>query len=220
MTDPRFPARAAEAAHLFDGSRLTLARHLAGLRKSDLASLIDKSPTAVAAWEAGTKRPTSATVAQLALGLAVDPSFFTVRPDDVAANSDTPHFRSLRSTTQVARDQAYAYGQLAVDVSIALERHAEFPAPCVPLYPVQANDTSGDAPERAARHVREQWSLGHEPIRHMVRVLENHGVLAVFSHPQTATVDAYSFNSRLRPVVVMNPIKGIITGSAMMWLTN
>jgi Zn-dependent peptidase ImmA (M78 family) len=40
-----------------------------------------------------------------------------------------------------------------------------------------------------------------------VRLLEQHGVLVVFSPPQTATVDAYSFDSRVRPVVVLNPIK-------------
>ena len=88
--------RAAEAAVLFDGARLTLARHLAGLRKTELAARIHKSSTAVAAWETGAKRPTPATVAQLALGLAVEPGFFAVRPEDVAALSTTPHFRSLR----------------------------------------------------------------------------------------------------------------------------
>src|SRR5690349_16086141 len=108
--------QAAEAAALFDGGRLTLARLLAGLRKSDLAALVDKSPTAVAAWESGAKRPTAATVGQLALSLSVEPNFFSVRPEDVAAASSTPHFRSLRSTSQLARDQAFAYGQLAVDI--------------------------------------------------------------------------------------------------------
>jgi Zn-dependent peptidase ImmA (M78 family) len=38
-------------------------------------------------------------------------------------------------------------------------------------------------------------------------MLENHGVLVVFSPPQTASVDAYSFDSRLRPVVLLNPVK-------------
>ena len=35
--------RAAEAAPLFNGARLTLARHLAGMRKNELAQRIDKS---------------------------------------------------------------------------------------------------------------------------------------------------------------------------------
>jgi Zn-dependent peptidase ImmA (M78 family)/transcriptional regulator with XRE-family HTH domain len=196
-----------EVAPFFDGARLTLARHLAGLRKSDLAALVDKSATAVAAWESGAKRPTAATVAQLALSLSVDPGFFAMRPEDVAALSMTPHFRSLRSTSQLARDQAFAYGQLAVDIANSLERHVEFPDPDVPSLPVFADDRNGDGPERAAQLVRKEWGIEPGPASHLVRLLENHGVLVVFSPPQTASVDAYSFDSKLRPVVILNPIK-------------
>ncbi|MDH2426459.1 XRE family transcriptional regulator [Sphaerisporangium sp. TRM90804] len=196
-----------EAAAFFDGARLTLARHLAGLRKSDLASLVGKSPTAVAAWESGAKRPTAATVAQLALSLSVDPGFFAIRPDDIAALSSTPHFRSLRSTSQLARDQAFAYGQLAVDIAASLERHVEFPEPDVPSCPVSTEDRNGDGPERAAQLVRKQWGIEAGPAGHLVRLLENHGILVVFSPPQAASVDAYSFDSRLRPAVILNSIK-------------
>src|SRR6266700_4566903 len=151
MSDLRRPSdRAAEVAALFDGSRLTLARHLAGLRKSDLAGLVHKSATAVAAWESGAKRPTAATVAQLALSLSVDPGFFAVRPDDIAALSTTPHFRSLRSTSQLARDQAFAYGQLAVDIAASLERHVEFPDVDVPNLAVAVDDPNDDGPIQAA----------------------------------------------------------------------
>src|SRR6185437_4316457 len=165
---PRQPAtqQAAEAAALFDGGRLTLARHLAGLRKSDLATLVDKSPTAVAAWESGATRPTAATVAQLALSLSVEPGFFAVRPDDIAALSTTPHFRSLRSTSQLARDQAFAYGQLAVDIAASLEKHVEFPEPDVPSLPVAVDDRDGDGPERAAQLIRQQWGIEPGPAGH------------------------------------------------------
>ena len=199
--------RAADVAALFDGARLTLARHLAGLRKSDLAAKVEKSPTAVAAWESGAKRPTAATVAQLALSLSVEPGFFAIRPDDVAALSATPHFRSLRSTSQLARDQAFAYGQLAVDITTSLEKHVEFPEPDVPSLPVAVDDRDGDGPERAAQLVRQHWGIEPGPAGHLVRLLENQGVLVIFSPEQTASVDAYSFDSRLRPVVILNPIK-------------
>jgi len=199
--------RTAEVAVLFDGARLTMARHLAGLRKSDLAARVDKSATAVAAWESGAKRPTAATVAELALALSVDPGFFAVRPDDVAGVSTTPHFRSLRSTSQLARDQAFAYGQLAVDIAASLERHVEFPDPEVPTLSVAVDDRRTDHPEEAAQMVREQWGLGAGPIGHLIRLVENHGILVVFSPPQSASVDAYSFANQLRPVVVLNPTK-------------
>jgi Zn-dependent peptidase ImmA (M78 family)/transcriptional regulator with XRE-family HTH domain len=235
MTPPDRP-RAADVAAFFDGARLTLARQLAGLRKSDLAQLLDMSPTAVAAWESGAKRPTAVTVARLALSLGVDLGFFAMRPDDVAALSSTPHFRSLRSTTQLARDQAFAYGQLAVDIATSLEKHVECPDPDVPSFPVPIDalptdtalidtapidtapidtapidtgpmDAGVGSPEFAARRVRDHWGIGAGPAPHLVRLLENHGVLVVFSPPQAASVDAYSFDSRLRPVVVLNPVK-------------
>jgi Zn-dependent peptidase ImmA (M78 family)/transcriptional regulator with XRE-family HTH domain len=208
MTEPgRSERRTAEVAALFDGSRLTMARHLAGLRKSDLAQRIGKSATSVGAWETGAKRPTPATVAELALSLSLDAGFFATRPHDVAALSAAPHFRSLRSTSQLARDQAFAYGQVAIDVAASLERHVEFPELDLPDSPVTTEDPGADGPERAARLVREAWGIGPGPLGHLVRLLENHGVLVVFSPLTSATVDAYSFDSRLRPIVLLNPVK-------------
>jgi Zn-dependent peptidase ImmA (M78 family)/transcriptional regulator with XRE-family HTH domain len=197
--------RAQDVAPLFDGARLTLARHLAGLRKSELAGKVSRSPSAVTAWEAGTKKPTPANIAELAIGLEVDPWFFAVRGQDIATISVAPHYRSLRSTTQILRDQALAYGQLVVDVASAIEVHAEFPAPDVPEFPVELGDMTG--PVEAARHVRREWAVGPGPAGHLVRLLENHGVLVVFSPPGAASIDAYSFAAADRAACVLNPIK-------------
>jgi len=192
--------RLSTVAKFFDGARLTTARQLAGLRKTELASAIGKSPAAVTAWESGKKRPSVETVGQLSMGLGVAPEFFTAGGSDVAALS-TPHFRSLRSTTQIARDQAAAYGK------IALEKHVEFPAVDMPSVPVFLDEESEAPPEGAARALRDAWELGDGPVGHLVRILETHGVLVVFSPPQASTVDAYSFESKVRPVVILNPIK-------------
>lgn len=199
--------RAAEASAFFDGGRLTLARQLAGLRKSELAQRITPSATAVAAWENGSKRPTPANVAQLALALSVEPGFFAVRPDDGSSLVVTPHFRSLRSTTQVERDQALAYGRLAAEVLTSLERHVEFPAVDVTRHEVDPNDMGDDRPEEAARALRRAWAMTAGPVGHLVRLVENHGVLVVFSPLSSAKVDAYSFDGHRRPVVVLNPVK-------------
>lgn len=197
--------RAQDVAPLFDGTRLTLARHLAGIRKSELAGRISRSPSAITAWEAGAKKPTTANIAELAIGLEVDPWFFAVRGEDITTISVAPHYRSLRATSQILRDQALAYGQVVVDVASAIEVHAEFPAPQVPEHHVEPGDMLG--PTDAARHVREAWGLGAGPAGHQVRLLENHGVLVVFSPPGAASIDAYSFSAANRPTVVLNPIK-------------
>jgi len=191
---------------LFAGDRLTLARQLAGLRKSELAARIQRSATAVAAWETGAKRPTAANVSELAIGLGVAPSFFAPRGAALVADNAVPHFRSLRSTSQKARDQAFAYGLIAVDIANAIEKHIEFPNVDVPPVHVDV-DATGDEPEQAARAVRTAWGLGSGPLKHLVRLVEHHGVLVVFSPQQASTVDAYSFDSFARPVIVLNPVK-------------
>lgn len=191
---------------LFAPERLTLARQLEGLRKSELAARIGKSSTTLTAWEAGTKRPTAANVAELAMSLGVTSDFFSPRGVVSDQEKIVPHFRSLRSTSQRARDQAFAFGLLAVDIAEAVEKHVEFPQVSIPAFDVSFDD-SKVTPEEAAQHVRREWSLGSGPLKHLVRNLENHGVLVVFSPPQTSAVDAYSFESVSRPVVVLNPTK-------------
>lgn len=203
----RTEVQVGDASRLFDGRRLTLARQLVGLRKNALAAKIDKSPTAVAAYENNTKRPAPSTVAQLCLTLGVDPGFFLPGPHQPAVNNSVPHFRSLRSTTQLARDQAFAYGIIAGDVGAALERHVEFPEPNVPTLIVDVEDEASAVPEEAARLLRKHWDIRPGPVGHLVRLAENNGVVVVFSPAQTAAVDAYSFDDASRPTIVLNPAK-------------
>lgn len=207
VSSRRTDVQVSDASRLFDGRRLTLARQLIGLRKNALAIKIDKSATAVAAYENNTKRPAPATVAQLCLTLGVDPGFFLPGPHQSTASDSVPHFRSLRSTTQLARDQAFAYGVISGDVGAALERHVEFPEPDLPRLSVDVEDESSTLPEEAARLLRKHWHIGSGPVGHLVRLAENHGVVVVFSPAQTAAVDAYSFDDGYRPTVVLNPAK-------------
>ncbi|MFG1668065.1 helix-turn-helix domain-containing protein [Streptomyces sp. Y7] len=193
-----------DVAQLFDGRRLRLARHLAGLRKNGLADKVGKTPTAIASYEKNTKRPAPATVAQLSLALGVDPSFFLPGPVELEFADVVAHFRSLRSTTQLARDQALAYGLATVEVSATLERHVEFPAANIPHFEVRDD---ADSPEEAANLLRSSWDMPLGPLPHLVRGAENRGILVVFSALASASVDAYSFEGMSRPVVALNPAK-------------
>ncbi|RQX00503.1 helix-turn-helix domain-containing protein [Micromonospora inaquosa] len=203
---PRFPNQLADVARAFSGRRLTLARKLAGLRKNALAERIGKTPTAVASYENGTKRPAAATVAKLALSLGVEPSFFLAGGgDDVA--TQLPHFRSLRSTTQVVRDQANSYGLLAHDIVTSLERHVEFPIRNIPQFPVSPDRVSVGEPEDAARKLRAAWGINTGPVGHLIRLAEHHGIIVIFSIPQAAAIDAFSIETAIRPLIMLNPVK-------------
>lgn len=191
---------------VFDGGRLTLARQLAGLKKVQLAKLIEMTPASVTAWENGQKKPNSTTVARLSMALQVEPQFFAPNPSHGPAPA-APHFRSLRSTTQLAQDQAFAYGRLVGDIAAVIERSVELPAPELPELPVSATEPSDTGPEEAARQARERFGLPIGPIQHLIRLAERAGVLVVFSAPQTASIDAYSLEAGGRPIIVLNPEK-------------
>jgi Zn-dependent peptidase ImmA (M78 family)/transcriptional regulator with XRE-family HTH domain len=207
MSSERPPSvQLSDIARLFSGRRLTLARQLAGLRKNGLAEKIRKTPTAVASYENGSKRPSGPTVAQLALALGVEPSFFLAGPND-DLEVQPPHFRSLRSTTQVVRDQANSYGLLVVDIAASLERHVELPDRNVPPFPVSPDQRSFGKPEDAARNLRKKWGLPQGPVGHTIRLAEHHGILVVFSLPQTVSVDAFSLDTDFRPLVLLNPVR-------------
>ena len=148
MAELRRPSQTlAAAASFFNGERLTMARQLAGLKKSHLASLIEMSPASVTAWESGVKQPNRATVADLALALRVEPQFFG---GGAPPRVNKPHFRSLRSTPQIAQDEAEAYGRFVAEVAGMLENAVEFPKALLPDLPVDPDERSM-TPEEAAR---------------------------------------------------------------------
>jgi Zn-dependent peptidase ImmA (M78 family) len=173
------------------------------MTKKHLAEQIGKTPTAVAQYEKDT-RPSPATVAKLALALGQDVGFFMPGPRrDGPVN---PHFRSLRAATQSERFQAIAFAKIQADRFAVLEREFDFPEVDIPEFPVDGTDPSPDpSPEEAACYVREAWSLGEGPIRHTIRLCENHGILVVFNKEQPESIDAHSFHTDDRPIIVLSP---------------
>ena len=193
----------ANATSFFNGQRLTMAHQLAGLRKARLAELIGMSPASVTGWESGAKRPNRATVVKLALALRVEPQFFAGGPPP---RIEKPHFRSLRSTPQVAQDKAEAYGQFVTEVTGLLEKVVELPETLLPDLPV-APDEAHASPEEVAREARDFFGVTPGPIQHVVRLAERAGVVVVFSEPGVAAIDAYSLHTGTRPIIVLNPVK-------------
>ena len=113
-----------------------------------------------------------------------------------------PHFRSLRSTSQIARDQAHAYALLAADVTVALERYVEFPERDVPSYPVSIDD-----PYSLAQVTSCDMTLSGEPVHAADpgRLDEHRGIPTVFSPGETAPIDADHLHTPKRPVILLNP---------------
>ncbi|CNE33372.1 putative Zn peptidase [Mycobacterium tuberculosis] len=191
---------------LFDCERLTLARRLRGLRKNQLADAVGTTPKAIGRYEAGVQRPDELTLKRLAIALGVPAEFFQAGRSPVSM--DGAHFRSLRSTSQIERDQALAYGRIATDVVAALEDLVDFPEVDLPEYPVSPDEIAGPGPIEAARLTRKALLAQPGPVPHVVRLLEQHGVIVLVLPQAAERVDAFSVGVHPRPMVFFNPAKG------------
>lgn len=190
----------------FDPQRLTLARRLRGLRRTELARRIAVTPAAVSQYERGQTRPTLPAVASMALALGLPPEFFTLsRPLQPGAAS-SPHFRSLRTTTQLDRDQALAFAELSADILTELERHVVLPELLLPDLRVPGQLEPAGIAALAAQS-REYFKLEPGPVPHVVRLLEAAGVLVLRLPRASEQVDAFSAHFPSRPVVLLNPAK-------------
>lgn len=193
------------AATAFAPRALTLARRWRRLRKKDLAAQIGVTATAVTQYELGQARPSAATLARLAMALGMPAQFFRAGFPSPATSGEA-HFRSLRVTTQAERDQAEAFGEMAWRVVEVIERHIDLPSLRLPHLDLP-EPTDTDDVEAAACAARSALGLGDEPVPHVMRLLEAHGIIVLTLPGVSDRVDAFSHWYGQRPFVFASPGK-------------
>jgi Zn-dependent peptidase ImmA (M78 family)/transcriptional regulator with XRE-family HTH domain len=199
-------AEAAAVVGAFDPDELTLARKFRGLRKNELAQAVGVTPAALSQYELGQSRPSPAVLARLALALGVPVRFFVLGHSKPMTPS-AAHFRSLRATTQLERDQALAFGQLAWRLTTGIEKYIQLPAPRIPHVALTAAEPGSVGPAAVARQARESMGIGAGPVPHVVRLLEAHGAVVIGLPVTSRRVDAFSHWYGSRPLVFLNPMK-------------
>ena len=200
---------------LFDPARLTQARVLVAKTKQDVARAVGVSPAAVSQWEAGIQKPREQHLNELTRVLNVPKAFFAGGRPFVHLNAASAHFRSLRATRSFQRDKAVAYVEQVWKLTNALEKRVELPPVDVPGLD-NGDYTAGVVPPdpaAAAVRLRAAWAIPSGPFPHLLRTLENHGV--VVSHLRLADpdevrrIDAFSTSHLPRPVVITTPDRSL-----------
>lgn len=214
MTDNTTPPKDLLAvARAFDPARLTQARRVKGITKTELHRLVGVSAAAVGQYERGEKRPRPDTVSALAAALDVPAGYFTYGRPKAKVEVAEASFRRLRSTSVAQQQQATAYVEQVWELSLYLEQRVEFPDLDLPAW---ASTESQGAPDpiTAAQQLRKHWGLGTGPIDHLVYEIEQHGILTVFfsmkqdpNLPDKSRIDAFSTTALPRPMVVLTPDK-------------
>lgn len=212
------PSKAVQAARrrrgtgtvaTFSGARLSIARRMARMSRAELATLVDITPTAITQLERDQYRPTAAVAAELALRLGVPGDFLLRTISGQSIPASAAHFRSLRATPAISREQALALAELALEVLSAIEDFVDLPPTNLPSLKGYVGDISTTDMEHAAGEARQLLNITEGPIPHVVRLLEACGVL-ILRYPDDRLdkrVDAFSTTATSRPVVLLSPAK-------------
>jgi Zn-dependent peptidase ImmA (M78 family)/DNA-binding XRE family transcriptional regulator len=198
---------------LFDPFRLTIARQLKGLKKTDLAKRIGVTPAAITQYEngaSGGSKPSPAMLVQLALTLGQSIEFFA---QDGRRSSSVNHghafFRSLRSTKQSDRDKAEARTFLASEVVEELRRRVKFPDLNIPENLHVGEDADRELIEFRAEQLRTYWKMAPGPVPNVVRLLEANGIVVIRCDSECREVDAFSRRFGKQPLVVLTADKAL-----------
>lgn len=199
-----------DIAKTFDGDRLRQARQLALRTKQSLAAPLGVSAAAIGQYESGATPPRAELIPVLAQQLGVPREFFATGRPLARLEAGDAFFRSLRSTTAKQRAKAISYTEQLWELVHAIEKHVRLPRVNLPGFvggEIEPGVFPSD-PVAAARTLRKEWGLGTDPVPHLVRTIENQGIVTVlvpFAEDEVARIDAFSTMSLPRPIIVLSP---------------
>ncbi|WP_204807026.1 helix-turn-helix domain-containing protein [Mycobacterium riyadhense] len=188
-------------------ARIRAARDLRTLTQRETVDRMRRPVTtaALSQIEAGKVRPTADTLRDLADALEVPLGFFSANWSNVPAGEvfdRVPYFRDLAATPARQRKRAGALALILSDLVAALDSRVRLPEVSVPSFPV--SPTAGhDEIEQTAEALRGEWNLGDEPVAHVVREIERHGIPCARLFLDTKLVDAFSVRFSVRPLILL-----------------
>ncbi len=184
---------------MFTPSRLTLARKRRGFSKIALAGLLGVDVRSITAYEDGEYQPSTEIRLNLSRVLAF-PRYFFEGAEIELPKTETASFRSLSKRTASQRDAALAAGALGFHLTDWIELRFSLPAPMLPR--LDQLD-----PEGASIALRQHLGLGELPIKHVIKLLEAHGVRFFALGDIADEIDAFSMWRDDRPFVFLNTSK-------------
>ena len=192
----------------FCGSRLTEAREARGLSQASLAELAQIKPQSVSQYEQGKQSPSPETLEVICEKLNLPERYF-LRP--VPEHSiERITFRSLSSATKTARVRAQRRLGWLKEIVAYLRAYIEFPAVNMPAFNLPDDPTkiTMSQIEGIADECRSYWNLGFGPLKDVVLLLENAGVILARTNFGVDSMDAFSQWDSDVPFVFLNADKG------------
>ena len=180
----------------FDPKCIGIARQRRKLTKQDLAKRLGVSPRSITSYERGDTPVTAEFIEALADATSFPESFFKLHSLE-AVTTDNVSFRSMARLSARDRDAALASASIAYEIFSWADTRYNLPEPEIP-------NLRGEEPETAARIVRREWGLGHQPIANILHLLESKGVRSFSLNEDTQHLDAFCTWIDRQPFVFLN----------------
>ncbi|MGO0604817.1 ImmA/IrrE family metallo-endopeptidase [Brevibacterium linens] len=168
---------------VLDPSRITLARELRGLTKSDLAKALGVTTRTLQKYES--EGAPLERAGGLAESVGVEPEFFRLPPNQ-GLSVGQGFFRSLRRATAAQRNSARAAATVGTELYNFITERFRLPELNIP-------EVDSLSATQAAQTLRAAWGRGSEPLPNLVQLAEANGVRVLSLPLKAKTVDAFSF---------------------------
>lgn len=184
------------------GTRLKLARKMAGMSLQDLEDALAKrvSKQSLNKYEMSLMNPTTEVLMAISKALKLKPEYF-LKKDQIELGEIS--FRKKASLSKkdeesiVEKSRDYLERYLEIESILAIDNKF--------INPLKAIDINSEEDiERAALHLREVWELGMNPINNVVEMLELKGI-KVFLIDDVDQIDGFATITKNNiPFVVIN----------------
>lgn len=191
-----------QVRNIFLGYKLRIVRNFFGYTLDEIGERVATTRQYIQQIESNAKIPSEDMILALSDALEVKREFFFTA-ENTLTTEDQCHFRSPRTTATSNKNQAISQANILDSVVNEFDSILDFPSINLP----SSNPQSLVDIERIAEESREFWGLGSTaPITHMIRVVENAGVVVAHFKGVSEKVDAFSMSGR-RPIILRNPHK-------------
>lgn len=184
------------------GTRLKLARKLAGMSLQDLSDALANRVTkqAISKYEVGEMNPSSEVLLAIAKALGLKADYFLKRK---TLELGIVQFRKRAALSKKEEEAIVEKVRDYVERYIELEEILNVQSPFT--NPLQGFKIAEKADvERAADKLRNDWNLGSAPILNIVEMLEQRGIKVVLINDVDALDGLAVFTSTGIPIVVVN----------------
>ncbi|WP_419963956.1 XRE family transcriptional regulator [Pantoea vagans] len=188
----------------FQPERLTQIREARGLSKINLGRLVDRSPSTVTKWENGSHSPDAEVLIFLGQVLNCPPTWFT-KPVTKKENNPV-FFRTLANTAKDLCTTSERYMEWLQESTGYLQEYLDLPAVNIPhLKFDDYRSIDDELIEIMAAKCRQEWGLGIAPIKDLLLVIENNGVVCSRFEQGSAMMDGYSQwnEDEFRPYIIL-----------------